>query len=83
LQKLLEHTRMQADIHTNLSPRAGLAIKRAAQAWAMLNGRNFVLPEDIQAVILPVASHRLLDRNHEPLSEAKLKEVLVETVPLP
>lgn len=83
LQKLLEHTRMQADIHTNLSPRAGLAIKRAAQAWAMLNGRNFVLPEDIQAVILPVASHRLLDRNHEPLSETKLKEVLVETVPLP
>ncbi|HEX7028453.1 MAG TPA: AAA family ATPase [Gammaproteobacteria bacterium] len=83
LQKLLEHTRTQIDIHTNLSPRAGLAIKRAAQAWAMLNGRNFALPEDIQAVILPVASHRLLDRNHEPLNEAKLKEVLIEAVPIP
>lgn len=83
LQKLLEHSRMQAEIHTNLSPRAGLAIKRASQAWAMLNGRNFVLPEDVQAVILPVASHRLLDRNHEPLNDAKLKEILIEGVPVP
>lgn len=83
LQKLLEHVRMQADIQTNLSPRAGLAIKRAAQAWAMLNGRDFVLPEDIQAVVLPVTSHRLLDRNHEPLHEAKLREVLIEEVPIP
>lgn len=83
LQKLLEHTRMQADIQTNLSPRAGLAIKRAAQAWAMLNKRDFVLPEDIQAVVLPVTSHRLLDRNHEPLNDAKLKEVLIEGVPVP
>lgn len=83
LQKLLEYTRMQADIHTNLSPRAGLAIKRAAQAWAMLNGRNFVLPEDVQAVILPVACHRLLDRNHEPLNHARLTEILIEGVPIP
>lgn len=83
LQKLLEHVRMQADIQTNLSPRAGLAIKRAAQAWAMLNGRDFVLPEDIQAVVIPVTSHRLLDRNHEPLNEAKLREVLIEEVPVP
>lgn len=83
LQTLLEHTRIQAEIDTNLSPRAGLAIKRAAQAWAMLNGRDFVLPEDIQAVVLPVTSHRLLDRNHEPLHDAKLKEVLIEGVPIP
>jgi MoxR-like ATPase len=83
LQKLLAHVRMQTEIQTNLSPRAGLAIKRAAQAWAMLNGRDFVLPEDIQAVVLPVTSHRLLDRNHEPLHEARLREVLIEEVPIP
>jgi MoxR-like ATPase len=83
LQELLEHSRAQPDLHTTLSPRAGLAVKHAAQAWAMLNGRSYVLPEDIQTVILPVASHRLQDRDHEPLSDSKLEELLIKAVPIP
>ena len=42
-----------------LSPRAGLALLPAARAWAMLDGRNHVLPDDIQAVLQAVAGHRL------------------------
>ncbi|MGB5650070.1 MAG: AAA family ATPase, partial [Sedimenticolaceae bacterium] len=42
-----------------LSPRAGLALLRAARAWAMIDGRMQVVPEDIQAVLPSVAGHRL------------------------
>nr|WP_282571312.1 MoxR family ATPase [Methylonatrum kenyense] len=59
VQALLAHTRSSGDYGTGLSPRAGLALLRAGRAWALLNGRSAVLPEDIQAVLPPVASHRL------------------------
>ena len=42
-----------------MSPRAGLGLKRAAQAWAYLEGRTMVIPEDIQAVAMEVMAHRL------------------------
>jgi MoxR-like ATPase len=44
---------------TGLSPRAGLALLRAAQAWALVDGREAVIPEDVQAVFGAVAGHRL------------------------
>ncbi len=57
LQNLLAASR---ELHpTGLSPRAGLAWLHAAQAWALMTGREMVLPEDVQAVALPVAAHRL------------------------
>ena len=42
-----------------LSPRAGLALLQAARAWALLDGRDHVLPDDVQAVLTAVAGHRL------------------------
>jgi len=42
-----------------LSPRAGLGLLRAAKAWAMMAGRNHVLPDDLQAVFPAIAEHRL------------------------
>jgi len=42
-----------------LSPRAGLGLQRASQSFALLNGRAHVLPDDVQSVFLPVATHRL------------------------
>jgi MoxR-like ATPase len=59
LQLLIEYSRSCGHYRTGLSPRAGLALLRAAQAWAMLDGRNAVLPEDLQAVFPAVANHRL------------------------
>ena len=60
LQALLAASRRHPEIRAGLSPRAGLALLGAARAWAMLSGRSHVLPEDIQALFVPLAAHRLL-----------------------
>jgi MoxR-like ATPase len=70
LQNVLDFSRRSADFTAGLSPRAGLAMLRAAQAWALMEGRDHVLPEDLQAVLPYVVTHRLrstgesMDANH-------------------
>ena len=59
LQRLVTHTRQSRDFAHGLSPRGLLALKRATQAWAFIEGRNYTIPEDIQAVLPSVAEHRL------------------------
>lgn len=59
VQALLEFSRQTPYFLTGLSPRAGLALLNAGKAWAMVEGRDHVLPEDIQAVLPYVAGHRL------------------------
>jgi len=59
LQALLDYTRTSSRYVAGLSPRAGLALKQCAQAWAMMQGRDFALPEDMQAVLPGVTWHRL------------------------
>jgi MoxR-like ATPase len=59
VQALISHTRHSPRFTQGLSPRAGVAILRAAQAWAMMEGRRQVLPEDVQAILPPVVGHRL------------------------
>jgi len=59
VQALIAHTRHSPRFTQGLSPRAGVAILRAAQAWAMMEGRRQVLPEDVQAILPAVVGHRL------------------------
>ena len=59
LQRLLEQSRRMPGLLYGLSPRAGLGLLRAAKAWALMEGRNHVLPDDVQAVFPTVAEHRL------------------------
>jgi len=59
LQALITHTRQSPRFASGLSPRCGLNLLQAARAWAFLEGRHFVLPEDVQAVLPGVAAHRL------------------------
>jgi len=59
LQKLLQETRRAGLFTAGLSPRAGIALLQAARAWAALEGRDHVIPEDVQAVFISVAAHRL------------------------
>lgn len=80
LQNILQHSRDSGYFEQGLSPRAGLGIKRAAQANALLMGRDYVTPEDVQTVILPVANHRLLSNRHEALSSEALHEQLIQPV---
>jgi MoxR-like ATPase len=59
VQALIAHTRRSQDFVNGLSPRAGLGVLNAARAWAFLDGRLEVIPEDVQAIWSCVASHRL------------------------
>jgi MoxR-like ATPase len=59
LQALLRCSRESPEFRSGLSPRAGLAVLRSAQAWALMQGRDHVLPEDVQEVFPGVAGHRL------------------------
>lgn len=59
VQALLEATRHDPAFQHGLSPRAGLALLSAARAWAWLDGRDMVIPDDVQAVLPAVARHRL------------------------
>lgn len=81
LQALLAASRQHEDIRVGLSPRAGLSLLAAARAWALLNDRNYVLPEDLQALFVSVAAHRLIPgkgASREAVTRALLTEVAVE-----
>jgi MoxR-like ATPase len=60
LQAILKQTRQSVEFNAGLSPRAGLSLKQCAQAWAMLEGRDYVIPEDVQVILPSVAGHRLV-----------------------
>jgi MoxR-like ATPase len=84
VQALVRHTRESGHFEAGLSPRAGIALLRAAQAWALLHGRGGVLPEDVQAVLKPVAAHRLQPREAVDGGRAPdLDRLLLQAVPLP
>jgi MoxR-like ATPase len=59
VRDLLDWTRTCGRFVSGLSPRAGQSLVRASRAWAFLDGRDFVLPEDVQAVFPSLAGHRL------------------------
>ena len=67
---IVGHTRKHNDIVLGSSPRGSLALYRAAQAWAFYSGRNYVIPEDIKKMVIPVLSHRVMLKQ-----EAKLKKI--------
>jgi MoxR-like ATPase len=82
LQDLLDASRQRH--RTGLSPRAGLAMLHASQAWALMNGRDMVLPEDIQAVGPAVMAHRLGHEIEQPGQSGRtLADALLGSVPVP
>jgi MoxR-like ATPase len=82
VQALIAHTRTAPEWKHGLSPRAGLGLVAAARAWALLDGRDHVLPEDVQAVLPAVVPHRLMAAN-EQRNAAEISQALIEAVPLP
>lgn len=83
VQAIVIHSRDSARYEMGLSPRAGLALLRAAQAWALMAGRQQVLPEDVQAVAASVVGHRL-----RPVATGGAKSLdpateLIQSVPIP
>ncbi len=83
-QALIARTRERMDLKLGLSPRAGQGLIRAAQAWTYLAKRASVLPEDIQAVLPAVVSHRLERREPTGNDDGRtLANELIRAVPVP
>ena len=83
LQAIITLSREHSDIAVGLSPRAGLALLRAARAWALLEDRDHVLPDDIQAVLPGVVMHRLRSATGDTVSNMERLVQQLLDVPVP
>ena len=82
LQAILEFTRQSPRYQMGLSPRAGLAILHCAQAWALIHGRDYVIPEDVQMILPGVVGHRLIAITKPDNSHTLVKQ-LIEEIAIP
>ena len=83
VQTLVDATRQEPSWLHGLSPRAALALLAAARAWALIDGRDLALPEDVQAVFAGVAAHRLRLAQGNGHASADDLDALLRRVPLP
>jgi MoxR-like ATPase len=79
VQALVAHTRRAPGLNAGLSPRAAIGLLRAARAWALLHGRNAVIPEHVQAIFPSVVEHRVRQRSSDSIAVTRL----LEAVPVP
>lgn len=80
-------TRAAEDLQVGVSPRGGLALAQAARAMALLNGRDYCIPEDVVSNVLPVSAHRVVGRmsmhDGDATSTRRIIQQVLETVPSP
>jgi MoxR-like ATPase len=83
---LVRATREHGDVRLGASPRSSVALYRVAQAWALLDGRSFVLPDDVRSVAQAVLGHRILleiDRELRGATISGVIEEVIDSVPVP
>ncbi len=86
LLDIVTATRNSRELRLGASPRASLALQHAAQGWAAMNGRSYVLPDDVKNLAVPVLAHRLLAETTTQLrgqATAQIIGNIVETTPVP
>jgi MoxR-like ATPase len=86
IARLVHQTRNHKSIYLGGSPRASLAIMNASKAYAAINGRDFVTPEDILEVVPPVLRHRIIlspDKEMEGVSEDAVIRQIIQTMDIP
>jgi MoxR-like ATPase len=84
VQAIVRHTREAPHYEAGLSPRASIALLRAAQAWALIHGHAGVVPEDVQAVLGAVVGHRLKPRDDTSAqTPAQIGASVLKAVPVP
>ena len=84
VQAVAAQTRRASEFHAGLSPRAVIALLRAAQAWALMHAHTGVLPEDVQAVLPAVVGHRLAPRDESRFRGAgEIGQHVLDSVPVP
>ncbi|WP_207640656.1 AAA family ATPase [Alkaliphilus transvaalensis] len=77
---LVHKTRDYPSISLGVSPRGSLALMRASQAYAIIQGRDYVLPDDIQKMAIPILSHRILCDNYSHLKGSKPDEIIQDLI---
>ncbi len=83
LQDLVLASRQSSHWSHGLSPRGGLSLLKAAKAWALMEDRDYVIPEDIQSVWLSVTEHRLLTQSSSVASEQNPVLDILKTIAIP
>ena len=84
--EIVRRTRDHADAYLGASPRGSLGLYRAGQARAAINGREYVIPDDIKALALPVLSHRMIlapGAHLQEMDESKVLEEIIEHINVP
>jgi MoxR-like ATPase len=80
---LVAATRAHADLAVGASPRAGLAVRRAAAALAVADGRNYAIPDDVKAVAEPALAHRIVVHPVAVVSAAMVVAEILGRLPVP
>lgn len=86
LLEIVERTREHPDIYLGASPRGALALFRTAQARAVLRGRDYVLPDDVKALVQPCLAHRLILNPEARMRDITPEQILIELmnrIPVP
>ena len=86
LLDIIAKTRSSASLRLGASPRASLALQHAAQGRAAMNGRSYVLPDDVKELAVPVLAHRLLAETTTQLrgqATAEIVREIIESTPVP
>lgn len=86
IAQLISNTRNNAHLYLGGSPRASIAVLMASKAFAAINGRDFVIPEDVKKSIYPVLRHRIMltpEREMEGMTADKVVEMIVQSVEVP
>jgi MoxR-like ATPase len=84
--ELINNTRQHPDIYLGASPRGSLGLFRTSQAKAAIEGRGFVIPDDIKSMVVPVLAHRIIvnpEARLQELSAEKIIGEIVEKLPVP
>ena len=83
--RLVNSTRTHPDVYLGASPRGSLALYRAGQAYAALNGRDYVIPDDVKALAVPALAHRLIVKTAATVRDVDsvlIVRELLESVPV-
>jgi MoxR-like ATPase len=84
---IVDASRHDDELHLGISPRGGLALTQAAQASALLAGREYVVPDDIKSLVLPVCAHRIISKtylqNGDTNTTSRILKRILDQVPTP
>lgn len=87
IMAMITATRTHPDVELGVSTRGALTLARGAQAFAMVEGRDFVVPDDVKRLAVPILAHRIILRERkivgETMMQSRFVERLIDTVPVP